>query len=167
MRGKHHSPVLKETLKLASEKSNLGPCGPVAGRRQLKPNCFLWNCIRLWLLHFVPVSGDGCSNPSATTSWLGCSRERSCEDVLADREMVPACTSWDPTLPSLPSLLQSSLLSLSQQSSHSLALPCSITVSLCPCLQRTWPFPLFAGKIRGQAFIPMLCLWAANSELHR
>lgn len=49
VRGKHHSPVLKETLKLASEKNNLAPCGPITGHRQLKPNWF-WES----------ASGSGC-----------------------------------------------------------------------------------------------------------
>lgn len=159
MRGNHHSPVLKETLKLASEKSNLAPCGPVAGHRQLKPNCFWEKCIRLWLLHFVPVSGDGCSSPSATTSWLGCARERSCKDILADRWFLRAPRGTLPAFPPQPGeqfYLLSPASELPSEFVPAIAL-CFLAASLGVCVPASrgpGPFLYLQGRFEVRSSFP-------------
>ena len=111
----------------------------------------------------VALSGDRCGNPFASCrprcyqhqgvrGWLCCSRETSCKDffffIQIERWFLRTSrgTLRGLTLPSLGSSFisrhpaQNSILSLSQQSSHSPAIPCNVARSWRLCRRRTWLF---------------------------
>lgn len=152
MRGKRHSPVLKHTLKLASEKST--PCRPTTGRRQFEPNWFWETASGSGCCVLLPsVEMDAAIPPFASfrpccyqhcgaRGWLRCSRETSCKDIFLSRYRWFLCTSRGTLRGLLPTVWgavlspQNLFLSLSQQSSHSPVIPCDIARSWHLCQAR-------------------------------